>query len=64
MAIRPVTTLERGGGDDTDDDAKFGRQAPHFQRMRRAVAGGAQEHRVAEGQQTAIADQEVERTGE
>ena len=47
-----------------EQDRQLGRQAPHLGRMRRGIAGGAEEHRVAEGQQPAEADQQVEGAGE
>jgi len=52
------------GRQHADDDADLGGDAPHLQRMGRGVAGGAEEHGMAERQQAAIADQEVERAGE
>src|SRR5207245_2461322 len=52
---------ERGRGGGADQDAEFGRQAPDLQRMRAAIARGAQKHRVPEREQAAIADQEIER---
>lgn len=45
-------------------NGQLGRQPPHLGRVRRDVAGAAQEHGVAEGQQAAEAQQQVEGAGE
>ena len=55
---------KRGGAGDADQNSEFRRHAPDLERMRRAIARGPQKHRVAERQQAAIADQQVERAGE
>src|SRR6185312_5873405 len=53
-----------GGGGGADQNSKLGRDAPDLQGMGAAIARGAQKHRVAEREQSAIADQQVEGAGE
>jgi hypothetical protein len=55
---------QRGRADGAERDAQLGREAPDLGGVRRHVAGRAQEHRVAEGQQAAEAEQQVEGAGE
>ena len=43
-----------------EQDRELGREAPDLGRVRRRVAGRAEEHRVAEREQAAEADQQVE----
>ena len=45
-------------------DRGLGWQAPDFRGVRAHIARHAEEHRVAEGQQPAEPDQEIERAGE
>src|SRR5262249_6571752 len=45
-------------------DGELGREPPDLRRVRREVAGGAEERRVAERQQADVADEEIERGGE
>jgi hypothetical protein len=44
-------------------DRELGRHSPHLGCVRRHVAGHAEEHGVPEGEQTAEADQQIERAG-
>jgi hypothetical protein len=55
---------ERGGDRRAEQDRELGRQAPDLGGMARGVPGHAEEHRVAEGEEADIADQEVEGGGE
>src|SRR5262249_4391450 len=51
---------ERGGAGGAEQDREFRREPPYLRRVRRSVAGAAEEHRVSERQQAAEADQQVE----
>jgi len=52
------------GGRGPGEDRELRRRAPHLGRVRRDIAGAAEEHRVPERQQAAEADQQVEGAGE
>ena len=55
---------ESGGCRGTDQNSELRRDTPDLQGVGADVACGPQKHRVAERQQSAIADQEVEGAGE
>ncbi len=61
---KPGNDGKPGGGGGTGENSEFGRNAPDLEGVRRDVAGGAEKHRMAERQQPAIADQQVEGAGQ
>ena len=60
IAISPDTRPSAQEAAGAGEDGELRRQAPHLGRVRRGVAGHAEEHRVAEGQQPDVAEQQVE----
>ena len=55
---------KRAGRARANEDAEHRLQVPDLQRMRAAIAGRPEEHRVSERQQAAITDQQIERAGD
>jgi hypothetical protein len=55
---------EQGRHPDAEEDRGLGRPAPYLRRMRRRVAGTAEERGVPEREQPHVPDQEVERARE
>ena len=55
---------QRRGRERAEKNGELGRQAPDLGGMRGDIGGGAEEGRVAEGQQADEADEEIEGAGE
>ncbi len=61
---RPGDETHRGGDRDAAEDRQQRIELPDFRGVRGDIACHAEEHRVAEGEQADIADQQIEGAGE